>query len=487
MKRYDKTRKRSGMALFATLIFIAVFMAMAVGMMSMSSHNVIASSNLQTVNATRSTAESGLEVVRYWLSQVSASNGNVYADTINDLKIILDDAGIAYVDPIDADGHQTLRIGPVPLDQAQSRSFEAMVKPEYDMTDVDITVTVKGNLQGQSGQFSRAMLVGYKAESETVASPYNWFDFGVASKGPLSLKALEITAVEEQNGIDVKVGADAYIESTFTNAALNIQNAKISGNVKIVNPDATVSWSGGQSSIGGEKDKNTALANHVERGVAPVEFPVPNPGHFEQYVNGITIDSSNAGSYSTNVTLDNVRIAAGTNPKFTGNVTVRGVMYIEQPNVVEFGGNADIAGVIIGDGDITDNSGTNQVKFTGTVNSSSVTQLPSDSKFDGIRDEYGTFLMAPGFAVSFGGNFGTLNGCIVANGVKTYGNAGGTIAGSILNFSDEPMLLEGKDLLFRKSGVANIPPHLQTQNNTYWSFAYNSTAYREGIDLWPEE
>lgn len=130
MKRYDKTRKRSGMALFATLIFIAVFMAMAVGMMSMSSHNVIASSNLQTVNATRSTAESGLEVVRYWLSQVSASNGNVYADTINDLKIILDDAGIAYVDPIDADGHQTLRIGPVPLDQAQSRSFEAMVKPE---------------------------------------------------------------------------------------------------------------------------------------------------------------------------------------------------------------------------------------------------------------------------------------------------------------------------------------------------------------------
>lgn len=483
MKRYDKTRKRSGMALFATLIFIAVFMAMAVGMMSMSSHNVIASSNLQTVNATRSTAESGLEVVRYWLSQVSATNGNVYSDTIDELENILLDAEIAYVPVIDADGHRVLRIGPVPLDQVQSRSFEAIVKPEYEMTDVDITVTVKGNLQGQSGQFSRAMLVGYKAESETVASPYNWFDFGVASKGPLSLKALEITAVEEQNGIDVKVGADAYIESMFTNAALNIKNAKISGNVKIVNPDATVSWSGGQSSIGGEKDKDTALINHVETGVAPVEFPIPDPGHFFQYVGETTLSTPDV-TYN-NVTLENVRIAANTNPKFTGNTIIKGVLYIEQPNVVEFGGNADIAGVIIGNGDVTDNSGTNTIDFTGTVNSSSVSSLPES--YGDFRNETGTFLMAPGFAVSFGGNFGTLNGCIVANGVKTYGNAGGTIAGSILNFSDEPMLLEGKDLLFRKSGAANIPPHLQTQNNIYWSFAYNSTAYREGIDLWPED
>ena len=476
-------RQRSGIALVAALIFIMVFMAMSVGMMTMSSHNTLAAANLQTGNMARSTAESGLEIVRYWMNQIPASlsANQLYDETLDRLVSILFAAEVPY----ERDG-KNLRIGPVVLDQTTNRSFEAWIsEPVND--DVDMTVTVKGTLQGQAGQLSRTLQIGYGTENESLTSgttnPYNWFDFGVASKGPLSLKSLEISAVEAVNGIDVKVNADAYIESEFTNAALTISNAKISGNVKIVNPYGLVNWSGGQSSIGGEKNKDIALANHVEVGVAPVEFPVPNPLHFVQYVNGITINSSNKGSYSTNVTLENVRIAAGTNPKFTGNIIVKGVMYIEQPNVVEFGGNADITGVIIGNGNVTDNSETNQINFTGTVNSKSVTQLPGDTKFDGIREETGTFLMAPGFGVSFGGNFGTLNGCIVANGVKTYGNAGGTIAGSILNFSTKPMLLEGKDLLFRKTGVANIPPHLQTQSSqtttTYWTFKYAAGAYTE--------
>lgn len=489
MKRICKKQNHRGIALIATLIFIGVFMAVTVGMITMSSHNAAASSNLQTSNLARSTAESGLEVVRYWLQQLPASSGNIYGDMLDGLETMLFNADVDYTRTLHDDGIETMRIGPVSFDQTENRLFEALIKPEYDTPDVDITITVKGTIQSQSNQLSRAMLVGYKAESETVASPYNWWDFGVASKGPLSLKSLEIDAVEDVNGIDVKVGADAYIESSTTNDALSINNAQISGNVKIVNPDATVDWSGGQSSIGGEGDEDLALANHVEVGVSPVEFPVPNPQHFEQYldsVSGLIIDSGNKDSYKTNVTLENVRIAANTNPQFTGNIIIKGVMYIEQPNEVVFGGNTEITGVIIGNGDVTDNSGVNTIDFQGTVSSSSVTQLPSDSQFDGIRNETGTFLMAPGFAVSFGGNFGTLNGCIIANGVKTYGNAGGTIAGSILNFSNEPMLLEGKDLLFRKSGIANVPPHLQTQGITYWSFKYNSTAYKEGSDLWSE-
>ena len=488
---------RRGIAMVAALIFIMVFMAMSVGMMSMSSHNAIAASNLQTVNMARSTAESGLEVVRYWMTQVPASPSasNLYSNTLDALEDILSDADIVY-----ARSENALHIGPVSLNnQNANRQFEAWISEDF--TDADMKITVNGVFESENNaRFSRAIQIAYGRneifDSEAITppetKPYYWFDFGVASRGPLSLKSLEISAIEEQDGLDVKVGADAYIESAFTNAALNIQNAQISGNVKIVNPDADISWSGGQSSIGGEKDKDFAIANYVEVGVEPVKFPTPNPGHFDQYATGITIDSSNIGSYSTNVTLDNVRIAAGTNPKFTGNVTVRGVMYIEQPNVVEFAGNANIIGVIVGDGDITDNSGTNQVNFTGTVNSTSVKDLPADSQFDGIRDETGTFLMAPGFSVSFGGNFGTLNGCIVANGVKTYGNAGGTIAGSILNFSDDPMMLEGKDLLFRKSGVANLPPetHFQDEdgnaeiNKSTWTLKYEGSLYRE---LCPED
>ena len=67
-------------------------------------------------------------------------------------------------------------------------------------------------------------------------------------------------------------------------------------------------------------------------------------------------------------------------------------------------------------------------------------------------------MMAPGFAISMGGNFGTLNGAIAANGVEFFGNAGGTIGGSVLNYSGEPMILGGNsDLSFNRTGDVGIP------------------------------
>ena len=66
--------------------------------------------------------------------------------------------------------------------------------------------------------------------------------------------------------------------------------------------------------------------------------------------------------------------------------------------------------------------------------------------------------MAPGFHLSFGGSFNTLNGAIAGNGIEFFGNAGGTIEGSVINYSDEDMTLSGNsDLLFNRSGTVEIP------------------------------
>ena len=105
-----------------------------------------------------------------------------------------------------------------------------------------------------------------------------------------------------------------------------------------------------------------------------------------------------------------------------------------------------------------DNSGTNQIIFLGTVDSNPVTDLPIEPQFEQLRDERGTFLMAPGFSASFGGNFGILNGAIAANGIKFWGDAGGIIEGSVLNYSDTPMELSGhSDLFFNRSGTDQMP------------------------------
>lgn len=460
----NQFKKQKGIALAAALLFVAIFSALAVGMFTMSGQNMLAARNLHTVNAARSSAESGLEVIRYYMSQVEIPGTT--AESQRFARIVSAFTGASSLLPsgfdcsVNDDG-TLLSFGDSDSTIALSgnEGFYATVSP-------DGTNGVKIDITGTADQIDRSIRSGftYGTRKKSV------FDYGVASKGPLALKSLTL------DGVNLRVESDVYIESLTTDGALSIQNASVAGDVKIVNPNAYVTMSGGQSSIGGESGA-AAITNHVEIGVDDTEFPLPNPGHFEQYVNGITLNSSNVGSYSNNSVLENVRIAAGTNPSFTGNTTIKGILYVEQPNVINFGGNADIIGIIVGNGSTSDNSGTNKLNFSGTVNSSSVTNLPQTSQYAGLHSERGTFIMAPGFAVEFGGNFGTLNGCIAANGVKTSGSAGGVVGGSIVNYSTEPMRLEGSDITFNRSGITDIPAGFVPEIIIH----YDPSAYEEPV------
>ncbi|MBC8217193.1 MAG: hypothetical protein H8E73_01895 [Planctomycetes bacterium] len=278
----------------------------------------------------------------------------------------------------------------------------------------------------------------------------NVFDFGVATKGPLSL-----SGNIELDGVNVSIESSVYIESENSALALSIiGNSQIAGDVSIANPIATVDLQGGKAGIGGETG-DEAIDNHVEFGVAPSEFPEPNPAYFEPFATNI-VDSNT--DTSSDILLENVRILAGTNPTFSGHATLKGVIFIETPNVVKFTGSADVIGIIVGDGDVTDDSATNQIEFRGNVSSRSVSELPDEPQFADLRDETGTFLMAPGFSVSFGGSFDTINGAIAGNGIEFFGNAGGIINGSIINYADEEMVLSGNsDLYFNRSGTTEIP------------------------------
>jgi len=274
----------------------------------------------------------------------------------------------------------------------------------------------------------------------------NIFDYGVATRGALNLMGnIEI------GGASIFIDASVYIESLNDANALHIiGNSHIASDVFIINPDATVTLQGGQASIGGETGQD-AIDNHVNFGTPSTEFPVPEPNYFRHYVQN-TYDPNNVL-----MEYDNVIIPAGTNPLF-GTVTFRGVVFIEAHNIVRFCGNTEITGIIVGNGDLNDDSGTNQILFTGTISSYPVTDLPAEPQFEQLRDETGTFLMAPGFKAIFWGNFDTLNGAIAANGIEFGGNAGGTIDGSIINYSDEPMTITGNsDLFFNRSGTAQMP------------------------------
>ena len=86
--------------------------------------------------------------------------------------------------------------------------------------------------------------------------------------------------------------------------------------------------------------------------------------------------------------------------------------------------------------------------------------------------------MAPGFDVSFGGNFSTLSGAIAGNGITFHGNARGTIQGSVINYSDTAMTMSGNsDIFIDRSGVDQTPAGFE--NITI--LTYEQSSYSETI------
>jgi Tfp pilus assembly protein PilX len=437
MKKCKKNHSRSGIAMILAIILLAVFSSLCLAMVSMSSSNVRSADNHRKAGRALASAQSGLEVVRFAMSPVYMAGDTQPADRFAVLADFLaNDLGSTNLSNVTVDG---ATINLASSLNSEGQSFAATIQPtaNIDILQVDVT--------GTAGSLDRDIRVSYNFGTRM----HNVFDFGVATKGPLNM-----IGNTEISGINLAVEADVYIESIGQPEALTITgNSQIAGDVKITNPDGYPDL-GPQAGVGGET--GDAAYDHVESGAPSSEFPVPMPGYFEQYVTGITIDGTT--NTSSSATYDNARIAGGTDPDFSANNTFRGVLFIETPNIVTFSGNVEIIGLIVGDGDVNDNSGTNRISFTGNISSSSVTELPEGGQFDGLRDETGTFLMAPGFATSFGGSFATLNGAIASNGVEFFGAAGGTIEGSVLNYSDESMDISGSsNLYFNRSGVTEVP------------------------------
>jgi hypothetical protein len=429
-------------------------------MAGMSGANVQIAENQRRLDNTRACAESGLEVIRYWMDKVEISGTTAAAERFARLATVLQgklsEAGATNLTPVCTSS--IITISNVALDSNLGQSFSAtLTKIDNDNIQLDVT--------GRYGSFQRTIRSKYAFDTRANTV----FDFGVASKGPISL-----AGNVELEGVNLEVESNAYIESENTLLALSIiGNSHIAGEVKIVNPLALVHLQGGKAGIGG--DTGTAAMDHVEIGVAPCEFPEMNPAVFIPYATRVLTP---ADSTSADATYENLKIPAGMNPSFSGKVTLKGVVFIEAPNVVTFTGGVDVTGIIVTNGDPTDNSAENRLQFTGNVTGHPITQLPQSPQFAGLHSKTGTFIMAPGFHVGLGGSFTTLSGAIAANGITLWGNAGGTINGSIVNYSDTQMTLQGNtDLYFNRSGLDEVPAGFVPELVLH----YDPTSYTEVV------
>ncbi len=428
MKSYYNRKKNSGFrqgaALIIAMIFIAVFSSFALAMLTMSSTNVQVADNHHQGNRALVNAHSGLEVMRYWLNDMTVSTNDL-ASARDALALSLTNASAnnITVTSDDPTNPTTLTIAAVPLASQSNQTFNAVIS-QIDAQTLQLAVT------GANGSISRQINVNFGFGS--VASGI--FDFGVATKGPLNL-----TGNARIVGVNSSSEANIYIESPYDNEALDMTgNAQIAGDVTIVNANGYVDLSS-NCQIGGETGQD-AIDNHVTTGANITELPVPNPTQFEQYATNI-VDSS--VSTSGNRSFENIRIVSGTNPTFNGNITITGIVYIDSPNLVIFSGNTTITGMIVAEGDLDAPNSQDQLRFDGNLSCQGVSQLPQTSQFDGLREKTGTTILAPGFDLTFTGNFSTINGAIAASGISFDGNARGTITNTIINYSADPMTITG--------------------------------------------
>jgi len=449
METLHKTNRknRHGIIMVLALMFMVIFASLSVAILSMSSANAQIADNHQQGNSALVNTHSGVEVVKYFLDDMtvpaSIETGIQNQLAAKDLTNIT--ATVT---------GSVITLASVPLDATASENFSTQITIFSDRWQADVT--------GRNGGIKRKV----RSNFDIAVRADSVFDYGVATKGPLLM-----TGQSDLGAVNLAVESDVFIDTSTAGNAFEIgSKGSVAGNVHIVDPLATFQI-GENSQIGGETGEDAE--DNIIMGVNPVEFPVPDTDYFQQYATGDIIDAnSNLNDYET---LDNVTIAANTNPTFSSDMLIRGVLFIEQPNNVKFAGKAVVQGIIVGDSAVGDESIDNNIDFSGQVECLDVTELEG-AEFEGISEETGTFLIAPGFSADFSGQSNVINGVIATAGIRFTGQAGGTINGSIVNYSSEPMVMQGQgSLMFNRSGTDENPAGFQP----VLRLDYNPSSYSE--------
>ena len=448
-------RKQSGVASILALLMLVILAALSTVFVSSANISLQQSNNGQRAHTAQASAENGMTMVLYWLRNSHVPYGKTGPAFLTDITTALNKT---------LSGQKVLNEGSVTLDDNTvtikdavlpgGLTFDAAITTKTQTSaNLHVTVTGKagnGNTEVTTRAIGLDLNVGTGTSTNGTNSSSFVLDYGIASKS-----AVELTGNATIRGANNASEANVISATSSTNQAFSLTgNCSLQGDLYASNPNATVSLAG-NATIGGAGVNSAQLNSHIHTGTQAGEFPEVDPSVFSVFATNIV----DRNTPTANKTFKNIRIKSGTNPTFSGNSTLQGVIFIEKGNKVTFSGNTSITGVIVTE-DAGDNVyTTNTIKFSGNLTSRGVEELPDTSDFHTLRTMPGAFILAPGFGVQFTGNFGTVNGCMAADSYAFTGNAGGTIYGGVINYSDSKFTLTGNSsLIIDRLHAPAIPP-----------------------------
>lgn len=442
--------RRRGVASVMAMLFMVVFSALALGFYAATTTASQVAGNERTGATAQSAAESGIAFLRYHLSALDIPPGLNNDQLFDEVHTQLSDrlrntpnmgnGDIGY----DPNAITIPATGYMQIDAAGTQKFRVVLTRAGDQLIAKIT--------GRSGSLSVGRAIELKFSKAQNASAI--FNFGVASRG----RVLMTGSSTITGATDPTKGS---ILSTSTNGTpVEVYGKKVSGDISIVSSTGTVKFGSGVS-IGNTTNHSVINAYHIHKGVPEPKFPYIDTNVYEQYVTNTWVDGMTH--------LENCRIPAGTVKNFSGNTTIKGVLYIEGSCRITFSGNVDIQGVIVTandapqaivSGGIVTN---NLIEFTGSVSAKAMDD-PADPltgvQFDQVKKLKGAFVIAPTYRVRMWGNFETVGGTVVSAQFQMGGSANGTIAGSIIQMRDDvATTIDGSaDVVVASTGTTEYPP-----------------------------
>lgn len=429
-KTSDK-RSRGGVAYVISLMAMIVFTVLAAAMASNTMLILCAGDNHRSVVNARLAAESGMDFMLHQIRNIRLPQDTKQETLPTNLTQALGDllnatANLASqpvtVSRLHSAEHCLHWTVHVPEVQLPSGSFSCTLVP---VGPDRCTLIVQGSANG----ISRSVAI----ELVMISKHSKAFDYGLASFGPVSMSGNAIIV-----GVNDPSEASMIAANTSGGAALSLSgNAVIGGDLTVVG-DSYITISG-TPSVGGTSDPEL-IGDHIHTVPTAPEVPALDVAPLAALA--INVVNSSTHTSSSGMTFNNIRIAPDANPTFASNVVINGIIYVEAPNIVTFSGKATINGIVVTE-DSDNPIESCQLHFAGQVEAFSVETLPDTPEFHDVREHTGTFVVAPGFAVTFSGQFSAINGAIAADQLTFTGQSEGIVNGAVIGLGNYPTSLDG--------------------------------------------
>ena len=417
-----RRHRRRGTTAVLAMLYMLIFSALALGFYSSVTMATQIAQNEARANRAQVAAESGLQYLRHELSRIKFPSNTpperIIQEVFNDLAAQTVGAPNLKDHPVTIVGDTVFYPGGVdnfyiPLDE-EGGSFRATLRDMGSAMHDGRTVRVfKVRVLGRhhGSEIARAIEMDFMGDFKTL----NIFDFGVGTRGPINISGT--------GGVfgPVSLEGSLLTTSTLPTPVSVGGSATVAGDLYLTNKNGGVSLSNG-CSVGGTSGPDKY--SHVHKGVDEPEFPTVDSAPFLQYA---------TNTYRPGLSVyRNTLVPAHTNPSFSGDTTIEGVMYVKHPNRLRFVSKATIRGIIIAEnGAVPGNS--NTIDFGGGIEAFGADTLPDTAEFPpSMRKLKGSVLLAPGFLVTLRGSSGTIGGTMLADGFDLSGGSGGVVHGNMI-------------------------------------------------------